>query len=274
MKKLYKTVILFLYFISFNQFAFAESQEEMKCDLMMKGYEFSNNGLSEAIIKKDIEAVELFVKADININLPDNEGLRALDRAIKVNNRDTVILLSMAGGKTSDDINKKNNPQKIEKPKAEHEQILLGKTQTYTEEKENKVEINSLCEAINTGNLDLVAKTAKNSEYLNVLTSEGLAPLHYAIFNNNPAMVHLLLNAGADVNILTDDGLTPLDIAVLNEQKIIVKELLESGGALSFNVANELIKFGCNAVYDENFGLYDAEFDNIFETIEKIKTQI
>ena len=37
----------------------------------MKGYEFSNDGLSEAIIKNDKEAVTLFLKADININLKD-----------------------------------------------------------------------------------------------------------------------------------------------------------------------------------------------------------
>ena len=84
-------------------------------------------------------------------------------------------------------------------------------------------------------------------------------------------MVHLLLNAGADVNILTNEGLTPLDLAVLNNQRIIAKELLECGGALTENLAKELGKFGCTVKYDETFNLYDAEFDDIFAAMEKIQ---
>ena len=78
----------------------SDNFEEYKCDLMMKGYEFTNDGLSEAIIKNDTEAVELFVKADININLPDNEGYSALDRAIKENDKELENLLTKAGGET------------------------------------------------------------------------------------------------------------------------------------------------------------------------------
>ena len=260
-----------------NSSSYAASVEEYKCDLMMRGYEFTNNGLSEAIIKKDKEAIELFLKADINVNLTDNEGLSALDRAIKVDDKDSVMLISMAGGKTKNHLeNEKINVKKgvnVQKP-----EIEVKKVPAITDEKNNKndeiPELNSLCKAVNADDLDLVAETGKNSPFLNTLTEEGLAPIHYAIFNNNPAMVHLLLNEGADVNILTDDGLTPLDIAVLNNQKIIAKELLSNGGGLSINVANELIKFGCKADYDEEFGLYDAEFSDIFETMEKIKAKI
>lgn len=241
----------------------------------MKGYEFSNNGLSEAIIKRDKEALELFVKADININLTDNEGYSALDRAVKVNNQEAVILLSLAGGqkkKMTDEGIQNQSAKTLTKPDIE----LNNKNVKIENDTDNstKVNINNLCQAVNDNNLDLVAKIAAKSPLLNNLSEEGLAPIHYAIFNNNPAMVHVLLNAGADVNILTDDGLTPLDIAVLNNQKIIAKELLESGGALSANVAKELIKFGCKAVYDNNFGLYDAEFDDIFETMQKIQSKI
>ncbi|MCR5261615.1 MAG: ankyrin repeat domain-containing protein [Candidatus Gastranaerophilales bacterium] len=276
MYKLIKNLILVVVVSAVTLPVFAENTEEYRCDLMMRGYEFSNNGLSEAIIKKDKEAVELFLKADININLPDNEGLNAMDRALKVNDEDTVLLISMAGGQTKNSLNKSSEEKQSSEPVKKPE-VSAKKVSTENENIEKNFEnfkTNRLCVAVNDGNLDMVAELGKNSIYLNMLTSEGLAPLHYAIFNNNPAMVHLLLNLGADVNILTDDGLTPLDIAVLNNQRIIAKELLESGGALSVNVAKELIKFGCKADFDEQFGLYDAEFEDIFATMAKIQNKI
>lgn len=273
LSKFYKYFQLLLLFILTATSAFAESIEEYKCDLMMRGYEFSNNGLSEAIIKKDKEAVELFIKADINVNLPDNEGYSALDRAIKADDKDAVILISLAGGQSKKTITEKNI--KNENIKKEKPEITIVKVkQINTNNQDNEKNINEFCQAVNRGDFDYVASKAEETVYLNTLTEEGLAPLHYAVFNNNPAMVHLLLNKGADVNVLTDDGMTPLDISVLNNQKIIAKELLETGGALSSNVAEELIKFGCKAIYDEDFGLYDAEFSDIFTTMEKIINKI
>lgn len=250
-----------------------DNTEEYKCDLMMRGYEFTNNGLSEAIIKKDNEALQLFLKANININLTDNEGFSALDRAINVEDKNAVLLISMAGGQTTKNLNdehEKTENNSPEKPSIEEKKVETDNKNTT----EETIKTNNLCEAVNANNLDLTAKLAKKSPYLNALTEEGLSPVHYAVFNDNPAMLHVLLNAGADVNILTDDGLTPLDIAVLNYQKKIAKELLENGGALSANVAKELLKFGCKAEYDEDFGLYDAEFNDIFETMDKIKAKI
>ena len=100
----------------FCQSVSADSLEEYKCELMMKGYQFSNDGLSEAIIKNDKEAVELFVKADLNINLPDTEGYNAMDRALKTNNKDTVLLLAQAGAETKKVIIEQKNDN-VEKPK-------------------------------------------------------------------------------------------------------------------------------------------------------------
>ena len=257
----------------FCQSVSADSLEEYKCELMMKGYQFSNDGLSEAIIKNDKEAVELFVKADLNINLPDTEGYNAMDRALKTNNKDTVLLLAQAGAETKKVIIEQKNDN-VEKPKNIPREVKPQKPEKNTVETEEEVQLNELCEAVNLNKLDTVAKLVKTSPDTNCLTSEGLAPIHYAIFNDNPAMVHVLLNGGADVNILTSDGLTPLDIAVLNNQKIIARELLESGGALSDNVAKELVKFGCPVKHDEDFDLYDASFDDIFAAMSKIQDKI
>lgn len=266
---------------------FAEgSIEEYKCDLMIKGYEFSNEGLSEAIIKNDKEAVELFVKADININLPDNEGYSALDRAIKVKNKDTFLLLCRAGGETKllqipDELAllTEQQEEQTQDEISENIQIALAKAQNQKtketiEEEAIDPQMNKLCDLVNKNLIEDVAKIAKNSPDLNKLTAEGLAPVHYAVFNDNPAMVHLLLGEGANVNQKTSDGLTPLDIAVLNNQTVVARVILEYGGSMSVLVARELMKFGCNTSYNENTDLYDASFESIFGAMEKIRNKL
>ncbi len=258
----------------------ADDMEEYKCDLMIKGYEFTNDGLSEAIIKKDKEAVELFVKTDLNINMADTEGYSALDRAIKTNNVEAVALIAQAGGETKKlspeeipDFDNKKNIEQAEKPSVEIPELIAQKDNqpTKTEEKSS---LTKFCEAVNANNLEEAEKMAETSEEINLLSDEGLAPLHYAIFNNNIEMVKLLLKHGADANVLADDGMTPLDITALNNQKEIAQILLENGGELSENVAGELEKFGCPMKYDEELDLYQASFDNIFNSMNKIQQKI
>lgn len=306
-----KKLIIFLGLLilyNFNIPCFAEgSVEEYKCDLMIKGYEFNNNGLSEAIIKNDKEAIALFVKADININLPDKEGYSALDRALKVNDKEAAIFLCHAGGETrimqvSDEFHKileetlnqdqlnqstQNNfseTQNTENFASENANLIaLSKNKKDIEQKEeqqkDKIEptdpqMNELCELVNNNQIEEVAKIAKNSPEINMLTEEGLAPVHYAIFNDNPSMVHLLLSSGAYVNKKTNDGLTPLDIAVLNDQKILARVIMEYGGSLSEQVARELMKFGCPVKNVEASELYDASFEDIFSAIIKIQNKL
>lgn len=297
-------IILFglLILYNFNIICFAEgSIEEYKCDLMIKGYEFSNNGLSEAIIKNDQEAIELFVKADININLPDKEGYSALDRALKVKDKEAAIFLCSAGGETrimqvSDEFSKilehTLKQDEITQASTKHKENFVSENtelialsekkqdiEQKTEQEKDKAiptdpQMNELCELVNSNQIEEVAKIAKNSPEINMLTEEGLAPIHYAIFNDNPAMVHLLLSSGAYVNKKTSDGLTPLDIAVLNDQKIVARVVMEYGGSLSEQVARELIKFGCPVKNVEASELYDASFEDIFSAIIKIQNKL
>jgi len=254
----------------------AADVEEYKCDLLIRGYEFTNDGLSEAIIKNDKEAVELFVKTDLNINMPDTEGYSALDRAIKSNNAETVALIAQAGGET-----KKLSPAEVpvteeektveEKPSVEIPQVTSEKEQVSETEKNS---LNKFCALVNANNFPEVEKIAQTSDEINLLSEEGLAPLHYAVFNNNLEMVKLLLKHGADANVAADDGMTPLDITVLNNQQDIAKVLIEQGGELSENVAGELEKFGCPMKFDEELNLYQADFENIFAAMSKIQQKI
>lgn len=331
----------------------SDNFEEYKCDLMMKGYEFTNDGLSEAIIKNDTEAVELFVKADININLPDNEGYSALDRAIKENDKELENLLTKAGGETkllknvATDVEPADTEQSettasknpltenttvetsateapvaqqtveaeiVKTETAAQDELIESKTdfpvikseifdenalsaeenseisidknllamaqkapvksQNLSAEQKKQQIVEAFCDLINTDNAAEVAKVAKNFFGINIMTKEGLAPLHYAVFNDNAEIVKILLDNGADVNKKTSDGLTSLDIAVLNNQLAIIKMLLSQGGALSGQVATELKKLGCQSNLDPTTNLYDTTLDDLLPVLKKIQSTL
>ncbi len=258
----------------------AANVEECKCDLLIKGYEFTNDGLSEAIIKNDKEAIELFVKAEININMPDTEGYSALDRAIKIQNKEAEILIAQAGGEAKKLLPEEEKSEIGEdvKPTVDVLEVTPQKEpsekQTKATKQAEETPLSKFCALVNSNNLEEVDKIAQTFEEINLLSEEGLAPLHYAIFNGNIEMVKLLLKHGADANVLADDSMTPLDITVLNNQQELAKIILENGGELSENVADELEKFGCPMKYDEELNLYQSVFEDIFAAMNKIQQKI
>ena len=72
-------------------------------------------------------------------------------------------------------------------------------------------------------------------------SSSNLTPLHWAAwFNENPAIITLLVDAGADVNTLDDFGATPLHYAAENNQNPAVTSLLLEIGA-KLNAQNKFL---------------------------------
>lgn len=69
---------------------------------------------------------------------------------------------------------------------------------------------------------------------LNSLTSNGIAPLHYAVLHQNIEMIKLLLEKGCDVNIhrRIKEQMTALHYAARNGNEEIIKILLEAGACV------------------------------------------
>ena len=61
--------------------------------------------------------------------------------------------------------------------------------------------------------------------------SNGLPSLHYAVYQNTPEIVFLLLDTGADIESTDPYHNTALDYAMLYENEAMIK-LLKSRGAV------------------------------------------
>ena len=78
------------------------------------------------------------------------------------------------------------------------------------------------------GHVDVVNALIGKGADLNVKGTLGLAPLHFASFNEYPEVVKLLLEGGADVDIKNSDGETALDIAERRNYSSIVDLITSS----------------------------------------------
>lgn len=66
-------------------------------------------------------------------------------------------------------------------------------------------------------------------ENVNKPSSNGTTALHWAVHNDNPAMVAALLGAGAEVNVVNDYGATPMGEVALTGNAAILEMLLDAG---------------------------------------------
>lgn len=78
--------------------------------------------------------------------------------------------------------------------------------------------------------------TGKRKEAVNTATPDGTTALHWAVHNDNEALVKKLLAAGADPNKANRYGATPLSEAAVTGNLAIIRALLKAGADV--NAAN------------------------------------
>lgn len=75
------------------------------------------------------------------------------------------------------------------------------------------------------GALELV----KNKADVNATESDGTTPLHYAVYNDDVALVESLLKAGAKPSVANKYGSTPLLEAAVRGNPVVIEKLLKAG---------------------------------------------
>ena len=80
----------------------------------------------------------------------------------------------------------------------------------------------------------MVDELIKLGANVNQQDETGKTPLYVAVWHSNPAMIKLLLNAGADID-KTSAGITPLMQAVITKNPNIVGLLLQEGADRAIN---------------------------------------
>ena len=94
----------------------------------------------------------------------------------------------------------------------------------------------------------------------NAQTQSGWTPLHFAAgMNNNQAVIEALLNAGADLSAPTQSGWSPLHVAArMNENPALIKALLNAGAEPNERDANGWTPLHFAARMNENPAAIEA----------------
>jgi len=176
------------------------------------------NIVIDAVIKKNLEIVNLLITAGADIDILDSKGRTLLINTVRNDNEKMVQTLITAGA----DINTPDS---------------LGLTPLIHAVRRNHPEVVNL----------LITAGAD----IDVLDSEGRTPLLYAMEKGYVKVVQLLVAAGADVNIPDIFGRTPLMRAAERNLVEIVKLLLVAGANVNVQSNEEITalirasEFGC-----------------------------
>jgi ankyrin repeat protein len=88
------------------------------------------------------------------------------------------------------------------------------------------------------GDIDQIRKFINKNDVHNI-DLEEMTPLHYAIKRNDPKIVQILIDYGADLNAKNKDGLTPLHYAVsLVNVNLDIVQLLIKGSDVNSKIPN------------------------------------
>jgi ankyrin repeat protein len=148
-----------------------------------------------------LEVVQTLLGAKADVNLRDNLGLTALERAVSVGAKPAMFDVLLKAGA---DVNLKYPSQ-----------IYPGRT--------------VLMMAVADGNVPAVETLLKAKADVNLSDKSGDTALTIAVFEDKPAMIPLLVKAGANVNVTRPSSGTALLFAVDNSKDEAAVALIASG---------------------------------------------
>lgn len=183
-------------------FLAAEKKEVAIQELEKRGIFRNGNSFLRALENGEVETIDLFVRANFNIHLTDDNGTPPLLIALKKGHTIIARILLNAGA----DVNEKDK---------------LGLTPLML-----------ACGKPTFGYRDIAETLIKKGAHINVRDALGYTPLLLALSGGTIDIAEMLINKGADVSVRTRKGETPLSLAQQAQCTDIV-DLLISKGATS-----------------------------------------
>jgi ankyrin repeat protein len=208
---------------------------EAGADVNLKSGAFGQTPLFFAVQNNHVEAVRFLIESGANVDIWDDSGGTPLSHAIVRGHTGIAHLLRQSGAQTLE----------VEMP-ADNADIhsLLRRVQEnhlniVRDLIERGVNVNEMPEGLITplmssahhGYVDITRLLLNNGAEVSIREERlGWTALFFAVKYNHPGVVHLLIEAGADVNIKDKDGFTPL-MRSIGRHHTEVAQLLKDAGA-------------------------------------------
>lgn len=199
MREKYEISLFLLFIFSSVFFACGETPEKARKELSIMGIKFSEEVFIDRVKHGDIVVVRLFLKAGMNPNVKDNNGMRCLVWSIIKNNTEITNMLLNSGA----------NPNN----------------------RENRFPASMFRELAN----EVKDRTKGNSYFVSMLPGPNIAkyayftPLMLSIILNNENIMKMLINKNVKLNETIHNNITALMIATSYGDKNMVKMLIDKG---------------------------------------------
>lgn len=183
-KEVLNEIIALREFLEFETFRKAERKEDAIRELEVRGIALSRQNFLDALRRGDQDVMDLFVRANFNVNVVDADGCPALLYALKKGYTIVAKILLQGGA----------DPNTRDKLGLSPLLLACGKP-TY-------------------GYKAIAEMLVDKGAMINIRDALGFTPLLLSLSGGTIEVARLLIERGADVNAVDRKGVSPLELAM------------------------------------------------------------
>lgn len=230
-------IICALIIMGVGLYIYSNSPTAARKKLESMSIEYNASSFVDCADKGNIDAVNLFIKAGIDLNSKNADGATALMVATDKGHADVVQVLLNNGAdvKATDENDETVLMHAVHAGDMDIFQVLINKgADAKATDKDGRTVL--MYAAM--GGSPVIIKVLIDKGNLNVKDNFGFSALMYAVFHSNNDAVAELIDKGADVNSVADGsnkmGSTfPLMIAVFKQNTVIISLLIDKGANIN-----------------------------------------